>query len=341
MLLKKTNILITGCCGFVGFHLTEFILKNTKIKIYGLDNLNNYYDVKLKVDRLKILKKYKNFNFIKLDIINKKKLLNYFKNKNIKIILHLAAQAGVRYSLLRPDSYINSNIIGSFNILELSKKIKVKHLILASTSSVYGLSKEMPFTENASSNHPIQLYAATKKSMEIMAHSYSYLFNIPTTCIRFFTVYGPYGRPDMALFKFVNSILKNKKIDIYNHGKHSRDFTYVLDLVENIYSLITKPPRTNQNWNAFKPDQSCSKAPYRVINFATGKKIKLMEYIKTIEKEIGKKFKKNFLNLQKGDIEDTHANISKIKKLTGIKRRTKLKYGINKFVNWFRDYYNL
>lgn len=333
------RILITGVAGFIGFHAAKKLLEQKK-KIFGIDNINNYYDIRLKKNRLNILRKNKLFNFCKIDIKNYAKLFNYAENNKIDIILHLAAQAGVRYSLENPKSYIDNNIYGFFNILELSKNLKIKNLIFASTSSVYGLNQDYPLREDSVTDHPIQFYAATKKSNEVMAHSYSYLYNIPITCLRFFTVYGPWGRPDMALFKFVKNILENKNIEIFNHGKHSRDFTYIDDVVDVIKKLIHKPALLNKRWNKKKPDPSSSICRFRILNVSNGTKVSLMNYLKQIENILNLKAKIKFLDLQKGDIKETLSSKSIIKKYLKIKTPINYKIGIKNFIYWYKDYYN-
>jgi UDP-glucuronate 4-epimerase len=334
-------ILVTGCAGFIGFHVSSIILKNKKNKILGLDNLNNYYDVNLKKNRLKILKKKKNFFFYKVDLLNKKKLFNLVKKNKIKIVIHLAAQAGVRYSILKPEVYVDSNIKGFLNILEACRHFKIKNLIYASTSSVYGLSTKIPFKENENNtNHPMQLYAATKKSNELMAHAYSWLFNIPTTGLRFFTVYGPWGRPDMSLFKFTKNIIKNKKIDLYNNGNHARDFTYVEDVAKIIYKLIKKPSKKNKFWLK-KNSSDTSLAPYKILNISCGRKISLKKFVLEIEKNLNKKSKKNYLPMQMGDIKETLSSKKNLNKYFPQINFTNYKIGIKNFVNWYMEYFKI
>ena len=319
------NILITGVAGFIGYHVAKKILKNNKV--IGIDNINNYYDVNLKKNRIKELKKNKKFIFYKIDIIQYKKLNSIIKNNKIKIIIHLAAQAGVRYSIKNPQTYFKSNLEGFFNILETSRYNKIKHLIYASTSSVYGDTKKFPLSETESTDRPLSFYAATKKSNEIMAHSYSYIYKLPCTGVRFFTVYGPFGRPDMALFKFTKNIIKNNPIDLYNKGNHLRDFTYIDDIVDGIYSLINK--------------QSKKTIPYEIFNIGNGTPKKLLDYLKYIEKNLNKKSKIKKLPLQVGDILKTHSNINKLKKYTGYNPKTNIDNGIKKFIEWFKDYYKV
>ena len=318
------TILITGSAGFIGYHVTKKIL-NKNIKVIGIDNINNYYDINLKKNRIKDLKKNKKFFFYKVDLSNYKKLDNIVKNKKIKIIIHLAAQAGVRYSIKNPRTYFKSNLEGFFNILEISRHNNIKHLIYASTSSVYGDSKKFPLSEINRTDQPLSFYAATKKSNEVMAHSYSYIYKLPCTGVRFFTVYGPFGRPDMALFKFTKNILNNHPIELYNKGNHFRDFTYVDDIVDGIYSLIKK--------------QSKKSIPYEIFNIGNGTPKKLLDYLKHIEKNLNKISKTKKLPLQTGDIVKTHSNINKLKKYTGYKPKTNIKIGISRFIEWYKDYY--
>ena len=325
------KILITGAAGFIGFHACIKFL-NEGFTVIGVDNLNSYYDVELKKNRIKEIKKNKKrkFNFIKLDLKNFDKLEKIFKKNKFVFVLHLEAQAGVRYSLINPFSYLDSNIIGFFNVLQLSKNFKIRHFTYASTSSVYGGNKKMPFSEKDNTDIPLQLYAATKKSNELIAYSYSHLFKLKTTGLRFFTVYGPWGRPDMALFKFVKNIIQKKPIDIFNNGKHSRDFTYVDDIVQGIYRIIV-----SKNKNSKK------KIPYQVFNIGRGKSEKLMDFIKEIENNLKIKSKKKFLPLQKGDVEKTYADTSKLFKNFNYKPKVSIKIGIKNFVNWYTRYYKI
>ncbi|MAV05548.1 MAG: capsular biosynthesis protein CpsI [Candidatus Pelagibacter sp.] len=337
------KILVTGCAGFIGHHVSVKLM-SLGYNVIGIDNIDNYYDPSLKKNRLKRAKNLNKsfrgkFKFIKLDLCNKKKLIFLFKKFKFKKVIHLAAQAGVRYSLLNPHKYINSNILGFLNILEGCRAIKCSHLIYGSSSSVYGANTKFPFSEKQNANHPIQIYAATKRSNELMAHSYSHLFKIPTTGLRFFTVYGPWGRPDMALFSFTKKIKQNKKIKIFNYGKHERDFTYIDDVVKGIINVLKKGQKVNRKWNSKNPDPSTSNAPFGIFNIGNGKSIKLSKYIDCIEKELGKKAKKQFLNLQPGDIKKTQADTKKIKRIYNYKSDTTVEEGIRKFVNWFNEYY--
>ena len=334
----KSKIYITGAAGFIGFHAAKKFL-NKGIKVHGLDSMNNFYDPRLKRNRLNILKKYKNFSFTK-GLLENQKLLNRSVLKfKPTIIIHLAAQAGVRYSIVNPDVYLNSNIFGTFNLIKIANKVKVKHLIIGSSSSVYGANKKIPFQELDKTDHQISFYAATKKSTESLAHSYSSLWKLPITMLRFFTVYGPYGRPDMAYFKFTKNILKGKKIDIYNRGKMYRDYTYIDDVVDGIYKLLNKAPSLNPK-KKFKNDSLSSVAPFRILNIGNTKKIYLLNFINTLEKELGKKIKKNYMPMQKGDVHSTLSDSSLLKRITGYNPKTNYKVGITKFIKWYLNYYH-
>ena len=334
----KSKIYITGAAGFIGFHTAKKFL-DKGIKVHGFDSMDSYYDVNLKKSRLNILKKYKNFLFTKGFLENQKILNNSVLKFRPTIIIHLAAQAGVRYSLDNPDVYLNSNIVGTFNVIKIANKIKVKHLIIASSSSVYGANKKIPFQEIDKTDRQISLYAATKKSNENLAHSYSSLWGLPITILRFFTVYGPYGRPDMAYFKFTKKILAGKKIDIYNKGKMYRDYTYVDDIVDGIYKLLNKIPSINPR-KKFKNDSLSDVAPFRVLNIGNTKKVYLLDFINTLEKELDKKIKRHYMPMQKGDVVSTLSDSSLLKKITGYSPKTNYKTGIKKFINWYLDYYN-
>ena len=318
------KILVTGCAGFIGYHLSSYLLKKN-IKVVGIDNINDYYDINLKINRLKLLKSNKNFSFNKFDLINKKKLELIVKKNHIKIIIHLAAQAGVRYSIKNPNSYFKNNLEVFLNILEISRLYKIRHLMFASTSSVYGDNINYPSKENFNTDNPLSFYAATKKSNEIMAYTYSNIFNLPCTGLRFFTVYGPYGRPDMALFKFTKNIIENKKIELFNNGNHSRDFTFIDDAINGIISLINKPKK--------------HKIPFSIFNIGNGNSKKLKEYIKCIEQNLGLKAKITKLPLQKGDIKKTHSDITKLNLYTGYNPKIGIEVGIKKFIDWYKKYY--
>lgn len=330
------RIIVTGSAGFIGFHLCSLLLENSSNKVYGLDNLNSYYDVSLKKRRLDILQKKENFSFIKADLEDEKKINDYFANHKIDAIVNLAAQAGVRHSLDHPEDYVSSNIIGFLNILNLAKEKNIQHLIYASTSSVYGMNEKMPFSEDDGADHPLQFYAATKRANELMAHSYSSLYSLPTTGLRFFTVYGPWGRPDMALFKFADGIIHDKEIQLYNNGNHTRDFTYVQDIVESIKRLLDKPPTASENV-VLSP--SISKAPSRVLNIGNGKQVELREYLKCLEVELGKKAKIKNMPMQKGDVKDTLADTAKLVAITGYTPKYDVEEGVKNFVRWYLEYY--
>ena len=325
------NILVTGTCGFIGFHLTLKLLKK-KINVIGIDNMDDYYDVNLKIDRLKILKQYKNFKFFKENILNKKKLRNIFSKNKFNYVCHLAAQAGVRFSISNPQKYIDTNISGFQNILDLSNQFKIKHLLFASSSSVYGINKQKELDESKPTEHPISVYAATKKSNEMFAHVYSSLFNLPTTGLRFFTVYGPYGRPDMSLYTFSSLIRENKKISLFNKGKMGRSFTYIDDVVEIIIKLVKKIPKKTK----FKKlKTNYSNCPFRLVNVGNPKKYSLKQYVKIIEKNLSKKALIKLESMQLGDVRETTASIKNLNKLMDKKKFTSLETGIKKYINWF------
>ncbi|MDC1176194.1 GDP-mannose 4,6-dehydratase [Candidatus Pelagibacter sp.] len=329
------NIFITGTAGFIGFHLAKLLLKEG-FKVHGYDSINDYYDVNLKHARQNILLKNKNFSTTKGLLEDNDKLNEVTDKFQPDVIIHLAAQAGVRYSLENPRAYINSNIIGTFNVMEIARRHKVKHLLMSSSSSVYGANTNMPFTENDKVDTQLTIYAATKKSNESMAHSYAHLWKIPITMFRFFTVYGPWGRPDMAYFKFASSILNNKPIDIYNNGEMYRDFTYVDDLVDGIKLLVDCIPNKKISEN----DNLSPVAPFRVVNIGNSEKIKLIDFIDTIEESLNKKAIRNYMSMQKGDVTETWADCTLLQKLTNYKPKTNYKDGINNFVKWYLDYCN-
>lgn len=337
MIYMDKNVLVTGAAGFIGFHLSEKLCKEG-YNVIGIDNLSDYYDVNLKQARLKILQEKINFKFFKVEINNYNELEAIFK-KQFDYIIHLAAQPGVRYSIENPRAYIDSNISAFLNILEVSRYYEVKHLVYASSSSVYGANTSMPFSVHDNVDHPMSLYAASKKANELMAHTYSNLYNIPTTGLRFFTVYGPYGRPDMALFLFTKAIIDGKPIDVFSNGEMLRDFTYVDDIVEGIFRLLPNIPKGNPAWTGDKPDPATSFAPYKIYNIGNNKPITLMEFIGAIEAAIGKKAIKNFMPLQDGDVPKTYANVDDLMKDVGFKPGTNIQYGVDKFVEWYRKYY--
>jgi UDP-glucuronate 4-epimerase len=332
--------IITGSAGFIGSSLCLKLLIQGDIVI-GIDNHNDYYDPKIKEARIERLKKYSNYKHYKIDISNQKSLEDVFKEHRPQVVVNLAAQAGVRYSMENPLAYINSNIVGFAHILENCRNYKVSHLVYASTSSVYGANTKMPFSEHDSANHPLSVYAASKKSNELMAHTYSYLYKLPTTGLRFFTVYGPWGRPDMALFKFTKAILDEKPIDVFNHGKHTRDFTYIDDIVEGIKRTLDNPATKNANWNSNEPDPATSNAPWSIYNIGNNKPIKLMDYIDALEKALAKKAEINFLPLQPGDVPDTYASTQNLNKKFNYKPSTSVIDGVSNFVKWYKDYYKL
>ena len=336
---NSNTILITGTAGFIGFHVANLMLDNNW-KVIGVDGMTEYYDISLKKARHKILQENKNFKSYETMLEDEIALCNIFEENKPSIIIHLAAQAGVRYSIENPKSYMNSNIIGTFNILEMSKIHSIRHLLIASTSSVYGSNKQMPFHENQKTNSQMSFYAATKKSNECMAHSYSHIYNIPTTIFRFFTVYGPWGRPDMALFKFTKAIFDDKEIDVFNFGKMTRDFTYISDIAEAIKLLVSKiPEEKSKRKSNYKFDSISDVAPFRIVNIGNSKPVTLIEYIETLEKEIGKKAKKNLMKLQIGDVPDTSSDITLLKELTGFIPKIHVTEGIKNFIKWYKSYY--
>ena len=344
------KVLVSGSAGFIGYHLVKNLIKRGDTVI-GIDNINDYYDVKLKYSRLKNLgiekdlinevgyQNSKNFTFYKGDLENKSFVQSVVEKELPDAICNLAAQAGVRYSLINPQAYIDSNIIGFLNILEACRKYKIKNLSYASSSSVYGLNKKLPFSTEDNVDHPVSLYAASKKSNELMAHTYSHLFGIQTTGLRFFTVYGPWGRPDMALFLFVKAALENSTIDVFNHGEMVRDFTYVDDIVKGVISVIDNPAKSSDDFDTnFSPN--ISTAPYRVYNIGNNNPVKLMDFITAIEKKIGKTVKKNFMEIQPGDVPQTYADVTDLENDFNYKPNTSIKTGISNFIDWYKEYYD-
>ena len=336
--MKK--IIVTGSAGFIGFSLSLKLLERGDYVI-GIDNHNNYYDPKIKEARLKKLLKFSNYQHYRSDIVDEIILNKIFKDHEPHKVVNLAAQAGVRYSIENPLAYIKSNIVGFANILESCRRHNVEHLVYASTSSVYGANTKMPFSEHDSANHPLSVYAASKKSNELMAHTYSYLHQLPTTGLRFFTVYGPWGRPDMALFKFTKAILDEKPIDVFNHGKHTRDFTYIDDIVEGVIKTLDDVATSNSHWNSNQPDPGTSKVPWLVYNIGNSKPVQLMDYINALEKNLGKKAKINFLPLQPGDVPDTFANVENLNKKFNYKPSTSVFEGVSNFVKWYKSFYQI
>ena len=339
------SILVTGAAGFIGFHLSRKLIKNGN-KVIGVDNLNDYYDVSLKLKRVNLLKELsKNnnqiFKFEELDIVDYKPLIKIFEKEKFDYVINLAAQAGVRFSIENPQAYVQSNLVGFTNIIEACRHSEIRHLIYASTSSIYGANTDMPFKEEKEASNPLQFYAATKKANELMAHSYSNLYNLPTSGLRFFTVYGPWGRPDMALFLFTKNIIEGKPINVFNNGEHSRDFTYIDDISEGIDRIIKLPPKRNLKWDSKKANSSSSSSPYRVLNIGNNNPIKLNDFIKEIEKNLSKKAIINYLPLQPGDVPETYADTTLLRKLTGFVPKVSIHEGIKEFVNWYKKYYEI
>ncbi len=327
------KILVTGCAGFIGFHFSKRLIKKDHT-VVGIDNFNNYYDVNLKRDRCKILKQNKNFRFLKLDLVNKKKLQELFDNERFDYVINLAAQAGVRYSLENPQAYIDSNINGFLNILECCRHSNIKHLIFASSSSVYGMNKKKPFSISDPTDYPISLYATTKKSNELMAFTYSHLFNIPCTGLRFFTVYGPFGRPDMAYFSFTKRIIEGKSIDVFNHGKMKRDFTYIDDIVVAMEKLLPKIPLHEYHPNTL------AKAAYKIFNIGNNNPVTLDRFIKSIEEPLQIKAIKRHLEMQKGDVLETFADVEELEDIIDFKPKMDIERGMERFITWYREYYH-
>ena len=334
------KILVTGAAGFIGFHLSQRFL-DTGDAVVGIDNLNDYYDVNLKKSRLAQLENHRLFRFIRMDIADRKGIAALFKKEAFELVVHLAAQAGVRYSIVNPYAYIDSNLVGFINILEGCRQQKVQHLVFASSSSVYGANTLMPFSVHHNVDHPLSLYAATKKANELMAHTYASLYNLPCTGLRFFTVYGPWGRPDMALFLFTKAILEDQPIDVYNQGNMKRDFTYIDDIIEGVYRIAAKVPEPNPAWRGNHPDPATSFAPYKIYNIGNNHPVELLYFIETLEKNLHKKAKKIFLPMQPGDVPATYADVDDLMADVGFKPATSIEAGIKKFVSWYKDYYRL
>ena len=332
------KILVTGAAGFIGMHLSKRLLERGD-EVVGIDNLNDYYDVQLKHDRLKQLEDFDKFTFIKMDMADRDAMAALFKEQQFNRVMNLAAQAGVRYSLENPLAYVDSNLVGFANILEGCRHNKVEHLVYASSSSVYGSNTDMPFSVHDNVDHPVSLYAATKKSGELMAHTYSHLYDLPTTGLRFFTVYGPWGRPDMSPSLFAGAILRGEAINVFNEGKMQRDFTYIDDIVEGVIRVIDKVAEPNAEYDKSSPDPATSYAPYRVYNIGNNEPVELMEFIETIEDSVGKKAEKNMMGMQDGDVVATFADIDALVEAVGFKPATPLKDGIQKFVDWYKSYH--
>jgi UDP-glucuronate 4-epimerase len=332
------KVLVTGAAGFIGYHTSQLLLARG-YEVVGLDNLNSYYDVSLKQARLALLQKQPSFRFEKIDLVDRDAMAKLFARERFARVVHLAAQAGVRYSLESPHTYIDSNVMGTLNILEGCRHNAVEHLVYASTSSVYGANTRMPFSVHEIADHPVSLYAATKRANELMAHNYSWIFKIPTTGLRFFTVYGPWGRPDMALFLFTRNILEGKPIDVFNNGHHKRDFTFVDDIAQGVVRACERIAQPDPKWNADAPDPSSSSAPFRLYNIGNHEPVQLMRYIEVIEECLGRKAQKNFLPMQPGDVPETYADIDDLVRDVGYRPATALEVGVRRFVDWFCDYY--
>ncbi len=334
------KILVTGAAGFIGFHATNALLGRGD-EVVGLDNLNEYYDVTLKHARLAVLARYPRFKFVKLDLADRKGIAELFASERFERVVHLGAQAGVRYSIENPFAYIDSNVQGTMTILEGCRHNQVQHLVFASTSSVYGANTKMPFSVHQNVDHPLTLYAATKKGNELMAHTYANLYGLPVTGLRFFTVYGPFGRPDMALFLFTKNILAGEPIDVFNYGHHKRDFTYVGDIVQGVVHAMDHVAQPNSSWNGDQPDPGTSKAPYRLYNIGNQQPVELMRYIEVLEECLGRKAQKNLLPLQLGDVPDTWADVEDLVTDVGYRPSTPVEVGVRNFVDWYLDYYKV
>ncbi|WP_076790992.1 NAD-dependent epimerase [Chlorobium sp. KB01] len=334
------KILVTGAAGFIGFHVCKQLLERGE-EVTGIDNMNDYYDVSLKEARLSMLLPYAGFRFVRMDIADRSAMEELFLTGAFEKVVNLAAQAGVRYSLINPHAYIESNIVGFTNILEGCRHNGVKHLVYASSSSVYGANETMPFSVHDNVDHPLSLYAASKKANELMAHTYSHLYNLPTTGLRFFTVYGPWGRPDMALFLFTDAIVNNKPIKVFNFGKHRRDFTFVDDITEGIIRTLDHTAEPNPEWSGLKPDPGTSRAPWRVYNIGNSSPVDLMDYIKAIEDQLGRTAEKEYLPLQPGDVPDTYADVDQLMQDVNYKPETTVQQGIKRFVAWYKEYYKV
>jgi UDP-glucuronate 4-epimerase len=339
MAIDVKDVLVTGAAGFVGFHLTRRLLSNG-VNVTGVDDLNPYYDVKLKEDRLQILQTEPAFSFYKANIAERERLVDIFDARHFDVVVNLAAQAGVRYSLQNPYAYVDANLVGFVNLLECCRHHKTPHLVFASSSSVYGANTRMPFSVHDNVDHPVSLYAATKKSNELLAHSYSHLYGLGCTGLRFFTVYGPWGRPDMALFLFTKAICDGQPIQVFNHGKMKRDFTYIDDIVEGVVRVMGRPPQPNPNWEADRPDPGTSYTPYKIYNIGNNQPVELTDFIAAIEAAVGKKARKEMREMQAGDVPATYADIDDLVRDVGFRPGTPLETGIRLFVEWFRDYYN-
>ena len=340
MELKYQNVLVTGTAGFIGYHLARRLLRDG-CHVAGLDNLNPYYDVALKQARLEQLQKEPNFAFVNIDLAERKLLQDLFARRGFDVVVNLAAQAGVRYSLENPHAYVDSNLVGFVNLLECCRHHAVQHLVFASSSSVYGANTAMPFSVHHNVEHPVSLYAATKKANELMAHTYSHLYQLPCTGLRFFTVYGPWGRPDMALFLFTRAILENKPIQVFNHGKMQRDFTYIDDITEGVVRVMGRLPAANPEWSGDAPDPGTSYAPYKIYNIGNNNPVALIKFIEVIESALGKKATKQFMDLQPGDVVATYADVDDLTQDVGFKPATPIEVGVARFVEWYKAFYDV
>lgn len=334
------KILVTGAAGFIGFHLSMRLLREGR-RVVGLDNFNNYYSPSIKEDRIKELAPFADFKLVRADLSDREAMAGLFKAEGFDAVINLAAQAGVRYSVENPYSYIDTNLVGFTNILEGCRQNGVKHLVFASSSSVYGANTRLPFSIHDNVDHPISLYAATKKANELMAHTYAHLYGIPSTGLRFFTVYGPWGRPDMALFLFTKAIIEDRPVDVFNYGKMRRDFTYIDDIIEGVVRVLDRPPTPNPSWDSDNPDPGTSYAPYRLYNIGNNRPVELLYFIEVVEKCLGKKAKKNLLPLQPGDVSVTYADISELERDIGFKPQTPLEVGIPRFIEWYKKYFKI
>src|SRR6056297_2672655 len=336
--LEFKNVLVTGVAGFIGFHLAYRLLKDG-YSVVGIDNLNPYYDVNLKKDRLKELEPFSNYQFHGIDLSRLDDLAAIFKARPFDVVVNLAAQAGVRYSLENPHAYVDANLVGFVNLLECCRHYSTKHLVFASSSSVYGANTRMPFSVHDNVDHPVSLYAATKKSNELLAHTYSHLFGLPTTGLRFFTVYGPWGRPDMALFLFTKAILSKKPIQVFNYGNMQRDFTYIDDIIEGVHRVMKKLPAPDPQWSGNAPDPGTSYAPYRIYNIGNNQPVELKRFIEVLEDQLGMRAEKDLQEMQPGDVPATYANIDDLYEAVGFKPMTPIEEGIRRFVEWYKSYY--